>query len=88
MFVAARRPLARPSGLTLVEVILVLSLLVIVASVSMPYLNKLVFPSHLNGATDILDALTRGRLTAMQSGEAQAFRCEPKGCAISVGGSQ
>jgi type II secretory pathway pseudopilin PulG len=80
MFVAARRPLARPSGLTLVEVILVLSLLVIVASVSMPYLNSSFSRAHLNGATDILrDALTRGRLTAMQSGQVQAFRCEPKG---------
>src|SRR3954451_13743610 len=80
MFVASRRPLARPGGFTLVEVILVLSLLVIVASVSMPYLNKSFSRAHLNAATDILrDALNRGRLTAMQSGEVQAFRCEPKG---------
>jgi prepilin-type N-terminal cleavage/methylation domain-containing protein len=77
---AAPRPVTRPTGLTLIEVVLVMSLLVVIASITMPFLGKSFSRAHLNGASDILrDALTRGRLTAMQTGVIQAFRCEPRG---------
>jgi prepilin-type N-terminal cleavage/methylation domain-containing protein len=78
--VAPRRLVVRRGGFTLIEVVLVMSLLVILASITVPYLGHSFSRAHLNAADDILrDALTRGRLTAMQSGEIQAFRCEPKG---------
>jgi Tfp pilus assembly protein FimT len=77
---AAPRPVTRSAGLTLIEVVLVMSLLVVIASITMPFLGNSFSRAHLNAAGDILrDALTRGRMTAMQSGEIQAFRCEPKG---------
>jgi prepilin-type N-terminal cleavage/methylation domain-containing protein len=76
----ASRPVARPRGFTLVEVVLVLSLLVVIAAVSIPFLNGSFSRAHLNSASDILrDAWSRGRLSAMQSGQIQAFRFEPKG---------
>lgn len=77
---APRRLVVRRGGFTLIEVLLVMSLLVIIASITMPFLGNSFSRAHLNAADDLLrDALTRGRLTAMQSGEIQAFRCEPKG---------
>jgi type II secretory pathway pseudopilin PulG len=80
MFDAASHPVARPSGLTLVEVVLVLSLLVVIAAVSMPLLNGSFSRAHLNSASELLrDAWSRGRLAAMQSGQIQTFRFEPKG---------
>ena len=80
MFDAASRPVARPSGLTLVEVVLVLSLLVVIGAVSMPLLSGAFSRAHLNSASDLLrDAWSRGRLAAMRTGQAQAFRFEPKG---------
>jgi prepilin-type N-terminal cleavage/methylation domain-containing protein len=80
MYSAASRSVARHRGLTLVEIILVLSLLVVIAAVSLPFMNTSISRAHLHGASDILrDALSRGRLTAMQTGEIQAFRVEPKG---------
>ena len=39
MFDDASRPVARPNGLTLVEVILVLSLLVVIGAISVPLMN-------------------------------------------------
>jgi Tfp pilus assembly protein FimT len=80
MFDDASRPVARPNGLTLVEVILVLSLLVIIGAVSVPVMNGSFSRARLNGAADMLrDAWSRGRLAAMQSGKTCAFRFEPKG---------
>jgi prepilin-type N-terminal cleavage/methylation domain-containing protein len=80
MFDAQPLPTARPKGLTLIEVVLVLSLLVVISAVSMPYLNSAFSRAHLNSASDVLrDAWTRGRLTAMQSGQTQVFRFQKKG---------
>lgn len=80
MFGHASRPVVRPNGLTLVEVILVLSLLVVIAAISVPAMNGSFSRAHLSAGADLLrDAWSRGRLTAMQSGQIQAFRFEPKG---------
>ncbi len=80
MYSVAPRLGIRRGGLTLIEVILVLAMLVVIAAVSMPYLSGSFSRAHLSGASDILrDALSRGRLTAMQTGEVQALRFEPKG---------
>lgn len=80
MHTNATRPLARHAGLTLIEVVLVLSLLVIVSAVSMPYLDGAFSRAHLSGASDLVrGAWAQSRLEAMQSGEAQVFRFEPKG---------
>jgi prepilin-type N-terminal cleavage/methylation domain-containing protein len=80
MFDARPLPTARPNGLTLIEVVLVLSLLVIISAVSMPYLNGAFSRAHLSSASEIVrDAWTRGRLTAMQAGQQQVFRFQMKG---------
>ncbi|MCC7475272.1 MAG: prepilin-type N-terminal cleavage/methylation domain-containing protein [Pirellulales bacterium] len=74
------RPTRLPRGLTLIEVVLVLSLLVIVAAVSVPYMGGSVSRANLQAASDIVrDAWTQGRFTAMQTGETQVFRFEPNG---------
>jgi type II secretory pathway pseudopilin PulG len=71
--------------LTLVEVILVLSLLVVIAAVSMPYLDGAFSRANLNSASDVLrDGWSRARLAAMQSGETHVFRFEPKGARYQI----
>ena len=66
MFDPASRPVVRPNGLTLVEVILVLSLLVVIGAISVPLLNGSFSRAHLNAAADLLrDAWSRSRLTAV-----------------------
>jgi Tfp pilus assembly protein FimT len=68
------------SALTLVEVILVLTLMVIIAAVSAPLLTGSITEARLRNGGDLLRAaLGRARLTAMQAGETYVFRCEPKG---------
>lgn len=85
MFDAASRPVARHNGLTLVEVILVLSLLVVVAAVSVPYLNGSFSRAHLSSASDLVRGAWSGaRLSAMQSGRAFVFRFEPKGSRFQI----
>lgn len=74
------RPVARHGGLTLVEIILVLTLLVIVGAVSVPLLGGAFSRAGLQSASDLLrGALARGRLAAMQSGQNYVFRFEPRG---------
>ena len=80
MFHAARQPASRRNGLTLIEVILVLSLLVVIGAVSVPYLNGSFSRAHLHGASDVVrDAFARGRLAAVQTGQTHVLRFEPKG---------
>jgi len=69
---------ARP-GLTLVEVILVLSLLVIIGAVTVPLLEGTLTRSRLGHGGDLLRAAwSRARLAATQSGQTYAFRFEPR----------
>src|SRR5262245_24210141 len=80
MFHAARHPASRRNGLTLIEIILVLSLLVVIGAISVPYLSGSFSRAHLHSASDGLrDAFARGRLAAMQTGQAHVLRFEPKG---------
>lgn len=80
MLRAASPLAARPRGLTIIEVVLVLSLLVVVSAISVPFLNGSFSRAHLHGASDVLrDAFSRGRLAAMQTGQTHVFRFEPKG---------
>jgi len=77
---ASGTPLPVPRGLTLVELILVLSLLVIIGAVSVPLLEGTFTRSRLNHAGDLLrGAWARARLAATQSGQTFAFRMEPRG---------
>jgi type II secretory pathway pseudopilin PulG len=77
---SAPRSYTRRSGLTLVEVILVLSLLIIVSAVSVPLLTGAFSSAGLYSASDLLrGALSSARLAAMQSGQPYAFRCELRG---------
>jgi type II secretory pathway pseudopilin PulG len=70
----------RRSALTLVEIILVLSLLVIIAAVSAPLLSGSMSRARLGHGGEMLrTAWGRARLAAMQSGETYVFRYESEG---------
>jgi prepilin-type N-terminal cleavage/methylation domain-containing protein len=67
-------------GLTLVEVLLVLALLVVIGAVSAPLLEGSFSRAGLNSAGDVLrGAWAKARLAAMQSGQTYVFRFEPGG---------
>ena len=81
--VASRR--VRRSGLTLVEVCLVLALLVVIGAISAPMLGGSFSRAELHGASDLLrGAWSRGRLAAMESGQTYVFRFEPNGRAYQI----
>ena len=68
---------ARHHGLTLVEVILVLALLVVIGAVSAPLLEGSFSRAGLQNGGDLLRAAwSRARLAAMESGEIHVFRFE------------
>jgi prepilin-type N-terminal cleavage/methylation domain-containing protein len=78
-----RRPLKR--GLTLVEVILVLTLLVVIGAVSAPLLHGSFSRAGLHAAGDLVrSAWSKARLAAMQTGQAHAFRFEPGGSRFQI----
>jgi type II secretory pathway pseudopilin PulG len=80
MYHRASRPTEHHRGLTLVEVILVLTLLVIVGAVSIPMLGGSFSRAGLQSASDLLRAgWSKGRLAAMQSGQSYIFRFEQNG---------
>lgn len=67
-------------GMTLVEVILVLALLVVIGAVSVPMLEGSFSRAALRSAGDLLrGAWSKARLAAMESGETHVFRFEPNG---------
>src|SRR5687767_13002379 len=81
--VASRQ--ARRSGLTLVEVCLVLALLVVIGAISAPMLGGSFSRAALNGAGDLLrGAWSRARLAAMESGQTYVFRFQPNGRAYQI----
>jgi type II secretory pathway pseudopilin PulG len=76
----ASRPVARHNGLTLVEVILVLSLLVIIGAISVPLLGGSFSRAGLHSGSDLLrGAWSKARLAAMQNGDTYVFRFEQGG---------
>ena len=80
----AKRP-PRRRGLTLVEICLVLTLLVVIASFAIPLLGGAVERRSLMSGAGLLQAgWTRARLAAMQSGQTYAVRLEPKGSRFQV----
>src|SRR5882757_8747636 len=75
----------RRRGLTLVEICLVLTLLVVIASFAIPLLGGAVERRSLMSGAGLLQAgLTRARLAAMQSGQTYIVRFEPKGSRFQV----
>jgi hypothetical protein len=65
--------------------VLVLSLLVVIAAVSAPFLGGAFSRAHLNSASDVLrDGWSRARLVAMQSGDTHVFRFEPMGARYQI----
>jgi prepilin-type N-terminal cleavage/methylation domain-containing protein len=71
---------ARHHGLTLVEVLLVLALLVVISAVAVPVLEGSFSRAGLQHGGDLLRAAwSRARLAAMESGETCAFRYEHRG---------
>jgi prepilin-type N-terminal cleavage/methylation domain-containing protein len=72
-------------GLTLVEVLLVLALLVVISAISIPLLEGSFSRAALYGAGDLLrGAWAKARLAAMQSGQTHAFRYEPMGSRFQI----
>jgi type II secretory pathway pseudopilin PulG len=74
------RRLPQRAGLTLVELILVLSLLVVIGAIAAPLLDGSFARARLWHGGDLLRAAwTRARLSAMESGQTQAMRVELRG---------
>jgi prepilin-type N-terminal cleavage/methylation domain-containing protein len=77
--------LPRRRGLTLIEICLVLTLLVVIASFALPLLGGAIERRSLMSGAGLLQAgLIRARLAAMQSGQAYVVRLEPKGSRFQV----
>jgi prepilin-type N-terminal cleavage/methylation domain-containing protein len=67
-------------GVTLVELLLVLALLVIIGALAMPLLANSFSQARLRHGGELLRAAWgKARLAAMQSGETHVFRYEPEG---------
>lgn len=72
-------------GLTLIEVLLVLSLLVVIGAIAVPLLEGSFSRAALYGAGDLLrGAWAKARLAAMESGQTHVFRFEPKGSRFQI----
>jgi prepilin-type N-terminal cleavage/methylation domain-containing protein len=81
---AAKRP-PRRRGLTLIEICLVLTLLVVIASFAVPLLGGAIERRSLMSGAGMLQAgWTRARLAAMQSGQTYVVRLQPKGSQFQV----
>lgn len=73
------------SAVTLIELMLVLVLLVIIASLSIPVLQGSLTQAKLeNGAELLRSAWTRARLAATESGDTKVFRFEQNGSRFQV----
>jgi prepilin-type N-terminal cleavage/methylation domain-containing protein len=78
-------PPASRRGLTLIEVLLVLSLLVVIGAIALPMLEGSFSRAALHGAGDLLrGAWAKARLAAMQSGQTHVFRFEPLGSRFQI----
>lgn len=72
-------------GLTLVEIILVLALLVVISAISVPLLEGSFSRAALHSGGDLLrGAWAKARLAAMQSGQTHVFRFEPGGSRFQI----
>jgi hypothetical protein len=72
-------------GLTLFEVVLVLTLLVVISAITLPLLEGTFSRAALDSGGDLLrGAWAKARLTAMQSGQTHAFRYEPNGSRFQI----
>ena len=70
----------RPRGLTLLEVLLVLGLLVVVAALAAPTVGLTLDSNRLRSSGDLVRAsLAKARLKAMESGRTYTFRYQPGG---------
>lgn len=66
-----------PTGFTLLELMLVLTILVILGSMIVPALDRIMDRQRLRGAAEEMRlAWDSARLTALRTGQAQVFRCE------------
>lgn len=72
-------------GLTLIEILLVLSLLVAIGAIAVPLLENSFSRAALHGSGDLLrGAWAKARLAAMQSGQTHVFRFEPMGSRFQI----
>ncbi len=72
-------------GLTLVEIVLVLALLVVISAISLPLLDGTLSHAALHSGGDLLrSAWSKARLAAMQSGQTYVFRFEPEGSRFQI----
>ena len=81
--VSANRPPSERhsrSGVTLVEIVLVLALLVVISSVTVPLISQSLSHTRLQHSGELLrSAWGKARLAAMRAGESYVFRYEPLG---------
>lgn len=74
-----------PSGMTLLELLLVMALIVTVAAVAMPNVGRSLDNSRLrSGGEQVRVAWAKARVRAMETGRTYAFRFEPSGDSYSV----
>ncbi len=78
-------PPLRNAGMTLVEICLVLALLVAIAAISVPAMEGTFSRAALtSGGAVVRGGFAKARLVAMQSGQTQVFRFEPKGARFQI----
>lgn len=76
----ARSRLVRRCGITLVEVLLALGLLLVISSITWPAIERTWQSQQLRrGAEQVRLDLMSARLRAVETGLAYQFRCEPQG---------
>jgi prepilin-type N-terminal cleavage/methylation domain-containing protein len=72
-------------GLTLIEIILVLAILVVIGAIAIPTLQGSFTRASLHSSGDLLrGAFAKARLSAMQSGDTHAFRYELYGSRFQI----
>lgn len=76
---------SRRAGLTLVEICLVLALMVVIGALAMPALEGTMSRTALTGGGAVIrGGMAKARLQAMQTGESQVLRVEPKGARFQI----
>ena len=78
-------PLQRGRGFTLMELLLVLTIIAIIGSIAIPSLDKLMERQKLRSSAEEMRLAWEGaRLKAMRTGQAQVFKCEIESNTYSV----
>lgn len=85
MKIQPQRRLKDRHGFTLLELMLVMVIMVVIASLALPTMDRLLDGQKVDKGADLVRAsLGRARVTAIRSGQVQAFICQPGSAAMLV----